>query len=162
MTNNNEVNLKYRVFHRDAALHWNNLANQRQFEFIKQLLTIGALILTVSATIITSFKIINFYSQLLQSYSLLLSWIFILISIFCGLKQLNVDASYFIYLSNDESTRESKFASQPFEQALSDVSRMKPTVPRGDEKWLLSQQTFFVLGIVFITVSATLILALKN
>lgn len=159
---NKDINFQYRAFHRDSALHWNNLANQRQFELAKQLLTIGALILTISATAIVSFKGISFQLQPLQSYSLLLSWVFVLVSIICGLKQLEADASYFNYLSNDESAREDKFARLQFERARSEVDSMKPTIPRGNEKWLLLQQVFFALGIIFITVSAIFILALKT
>lgn len=162
MASNGEIGFKYRTFHRENALYWNNLANQRQFELAKQLLTIGALILTVSATAIVSFRGINFQSQPLQSYSLLLSWVFVLVSIICGLKQLEVDASYFNDLSNDESTRESKFALLPYEKAKSGVDSMKPTNSRGDEKWLCLQQVFFALGVFFITVSAIFILTLKT
>ncbi len=161
MADNGEIGFKYRTFHRDSALYWNNLANERQFELAKQLITISSLLLTVSATAIVSFRGINFQSQPLQSYSLLLSWIFVLISIICGLIQLSVDASYFNYLSNDESTREGKFNSIPYEKAKLDVDRMKPTNPRGDEKWFFLQQIFFALGVIFITVSAIFILTLK-
>jgi len=161
MANNEELGFKYRTFHGNNALYWNNLANQRQFELAKQLLTFSALILTVSATAIITFKGISFQSQPLQSYSLLLSWIFGLMSILCGLKQLGVDASYFNYLSNDESKREGKFASLSFEEARSKVGSMGSTNPRGDEKWLCLQQVFFALGIIFITTSAVFILTLK-
>lgn len=161
MNNNEEIGFKYRAFHSKNALYWNNLANQRQFELAKQLLILSSLILTVSATAIVSFRGINFQSQPLQSYSILLSWLFGLISIICGLKQLCVDASYFDYLARDENIREGKFATMSLEKAKLEVSNMKPTNPRGDEKWLYLQQVFFALGIVFITVSAVFILAAK-
>ncbi len=159
---NDDLSFKHRAFHREAALYWNNHANQRQFELAKQLITIGSLILTVSATAIVSFRGINFQTQPLQSYSLILSWVFVLISIFCGFKQLVVDTSYFNSLSNDESTREDKYYRFPYDRAKAEVDSMKQTSPRGDEKWLLLQQIFFALGVVFITISAIFILSLTT
>ncbi|HLC94103.1 MAG TPA: hypothetical protein VJH96_00870 [Patescibacteria group bacterium] len=161
MTDQN-IQLQYMTFHKESALYWNNLANQRQFELAKQLLTIGAVLLTISATAIVTIRGINFQSQPLQSYSLLLSWIFFLFSIICGFKQLINDASYFNYLSNDESTRENKFAVLPFDRAKQEIESMKPTNSRGDEKWLLLQHVFFYLGLIFITLSAFFILYFKT
>jgi len=161
MVNNEELGFKYKDFHSKNALYWNNLANERQFELGKQLITISSLILTVSATAIFSFKGINFQEQPLQSYSLIISWIFILVSIICGLKQLEVDASYFNYLSGDESTRENKFNDLTYKKAKADVDSMKSTNPRSDGKWRLSQQIFFALGVIFITISAIFVLTLK-
>lgn len=158
MINNEEFGFKYKSFHANNAIHWNNLANQRQFELSKQLLTFSALILTVSTTVIVSFSGISFQSQPLQSFLLLLSWVFSLTSITCGLIQLGIDASYFNYLSNDEGKRESVFSSLPFNEAKSKTDSMPSTDPRGDERGLCLQQVFFALGLFFITISAIFIL----
>jgi hypothetical protein len=159
---NDDNNLQYAHFHRDAALHWNSLANERQFELIKQLLTIGALILTISATIIGFFRgNINFQFQPISSTFIVLSWISIVSSIIFGLKQLSVDSSYFNYLSNDESERQSKFERLPLVEAKDQVKKMKTTISKSDGTWLLLQQTFFLIGVVFISISAILILTIK-
>jgi len=160
---NDDNNLQYADFHRQAALYWNSLANGRQFELIKQLLTIGALMLTISATIIGLFKgNINFQSQPISSTFIVLSWIFIILSIFFGLKQLSVDSSYFNYLSNDESKRQSKFEQLPLAEAKDQIKKMQTTISKSDVMWLLLQQTFFLVGVVFISIGAILVLTIKN
>ncbi|MCL6096647.1 MAG: hypothetical protein M1444_03145 [Patescibacteria group bacterium] len=160
---NNGSNLQYADFHRKAALYWNSLANERQFELIKQLLAIGALILTLSVTIIGFFKgNVNFQSQPISSTFLVLSWIFIILSIFFGLKQLSIDSLYFNYLSNDESKRQAIFEQLSLEDATGRVKKMQPTVSKSDEKWLLLQETFFLIGIIFISIGAIFILSIKS
>ncbi len=87
----------------NAALYWNNLGNQRIFELNRQLLYISTLLLPITASIITvdSIKLREF-----EKTFILLGWIFIFTSIIVGLIQVWIDAHYFVYLSNDSSTRE--------------------------------------------------------
>lgn len=91
-----------------AALYWNNLANQRLFDFHKQLLGLATLLLPLTASIVLveSIKLKEFEKTLL-----LLGWVFLGISIVAGYIQILMDATYFNYLSNDSSQREEIWSS---------------------------------------------------
>ena len=138
-------------FH-NAALYWNNLANERVFEISKQLLGIALIVLPLTGSIVLADKKISQCNTTL----LVVGWFMLFISVISGFINLWIEAKYFVYLSNDSSTRE---------EIWSDTSTLlskldEKTVSLGKTKAesspvpLIVQGVALFIGVFFIMITA--------
>lgn len=98
-----EFKLSRKDSYQKDAIFWINLANQREFDFNKHLLSLAAILLPLTASVLALESI-----KLLQCEKILLmiSWVSLGISIISGCIQIWFDSSFFVKLSRDSSARE--------------------------------------------------------
>ncbi len=136
--------------YRSAALHWNNLANQRLFDFNKQLLGLATILLPLTASIIVVDGVREFEKTLL-----IVGWIFLGISIITGCIQIMVDAYYFRDISIDSSRRELIFSSNKTEPEMQAAVEALGKIPAESTDLPITIQVFTIfVGLLLIMIVA--------
>lgn len=131
--------------HQNAALHWNRFANEQELELTRQLLYFAAIIFPITASI----AVLN-REQISGEIKvvLIITWIFLILSICCGVIQIILNIRYFVYLLCDESKR-----SEIWSQSGKDNSELQKeekmlgrTRPNSGHLYLVLQGVFLFLA----------------
>lgn len=135
------------TFH-NAALYWNKLANERLFEITKQLLGITLIILPLTGSIVLTDKILCKSEINLLVYG----WLFLFASIISGFINLWIEAKYFNYLSNSNSSREEIWSdsNKLVERMTEETNKLDKTKPSSSFIPLIIQSITLLLGVFFI------------
>lgn len=131
-----------------AALYWNRFANERAIEISKQLLNIALVMLPLTGSIALANKAIPEVDLML----LLLGWIALFISIVSGFINFWLETKYFVYLSNDSSTREEIWSdtTTPIRELNRKTDELGRTKSESSLIPLVIQASALLIGVLFI------------